>query len=210
MTTTQTKIELDLFRKNLDWIKTKEFRAKDSIVDHYEKYFDVVSVHKPLINEAWNEHNLRHGAKSIKGTNGEMITAFCCANIHRWEVNQVPDKVEQGYGVDLIISQGVKREKISVKTTKPKFVVNTSLDVRLTLYKEYFEPGLFRVTYLSLVNPETRELWMFNYEALATEYCDINEHRLCTPKFDPHTYLFVNEFLKKYQNTVIYYDLKKV
>lgn len=211
MTITQMNIELDLFRKNLDWIKTKDFRSKDAIISHYEKYFAVASTHTPLINEQWNDVGVfRHGPKSIRGTNSEMLTAFCCAAIDRWEVHQVPDKVEQNYGVDLIISQGVKREKISVKTTKPKNVIGAQLDTRLTLYKEYFDPGLFRITYLSLVNPETRELWMFNYGALAVEYCDVNERQLCTPKFDNTAYVFINQFLSKYENTVIHYDLKRV
>lgn len=201
--------ELQLFRETLDWVKTKDFQHNNSLVAYYERYYQIASTHTPLIDEKWNdEGGFRHGASSIRGATSEMLTALYCVAVQRWKIHQIADPAEQTWGSDIKITQGVKEDKISVKSTKPRSIfVDGDLDIRLTLYKEYFKPATWRIGLISLVHPETKQLWMFNYEALANKFCDINDQGLCKPKFDPYTHVFIKQFQKEYQNCIIYNDM---
>lgn len=204
--------ELQLFREALDWVKSKEFKNKQEFVAYYERYFEIASTHKPLVNEEWNKEGcFRYGATNVKGTRSEMLTALYCIIEQQWKVHQIDDKKEQTWGSDVRVTRGAKEEVISVKTTKPKSMfVDGKLDTRLTLYKEYFKSATWRVRFISLVDPETKQLWVFNYEALATKFCDINDKGYCRPKFDPYTHVFIGAFEQEYPNCVTYYDLRTI
>lgn len=202
--------ELQLFRKTLDWIKSKEFKNKDSFVAYYERYFQVASTHTPLTDENWNKEGVvRYGATNVKNATSEILTGFYCIVNQQWKIHQIDEKIQQSWGSDIQITRGIKEDKISVKSTKPKPIfVDGKLDTRLTLYKEYFKPATWRVGFLSLVHSETKQLWMFNYEALATKFCDVNERGYCRPKFEPYTHIFINTFEQEYPNCVVYHDLR--
>lgn len=202
--------ELQLYRETLDWVKSKDFKYKDDFVSYYDRYYQIASVHKPIITEDWNDEGVfRYGANGVRGTTGEMLVAFYCMAEQRWKVHQISEQADQEWGSDLRITQGVKEEKISVKTTKPKAMFSDGdLDTRLTLYSRFFKSATWRTQYLALVHPDTKQLWMFNYEALADKVCDVNERGFCKPKFDPYTHLFIKQFEKEYQNCVIYHDMR--
>lgn len=202
--------ELKLFRNTLDWVKSKDFQNKDPFVAYYERYYEIASNHTPLVNEDWNKEGcFRYGATNVRGTTSEMLAALYCITEQRWKIHQIDEKSQQTWGSDILITRGVKEDKISVKSTKPRSMfVEGDLDTRLTLYKEYFKPATWRVAFISLVDPETKQMWMFNYEALANKFCTVNERRFCRPKFDPYTHVFIKQFQKEYENCVIYHDLR--
>ncbi|MDE1830201.1 MAG: hypothetical protein KGI25_07745 [Thaumarchaeota archaeon] len=201
---------LTLYKDTLDVLKLNEFRDKDRLVEYYDNFYKIAKTHKPVINEAWNEHGVtRHGWKGIKGTVSEMLTTYYCAKVHRWRVFPISNQQDQEYGSDLLIEKGAEQAKISVKSVKAWTPPN-STDTRLNLDKDFFAPGLFRITFISLVDPIKKQLWFMNYEALASEYCTITPNNLCIPKFETYTYMFVNEFQKKYPNTFNYENLNQI
>lgn len=202
--------ELQLFRETLDWIKSKEFKNKEPFVTYYDRYYQLASTHTPLVNEDWNKEGcFRYGTTNVKGTTSEMLTAFYCIVEQQWKIHQIDEKAQQTWGSDILITRGIKQDKISVKSTKPKPVfIDGKLDTRLTLYREYFKPATWRIGLISLVHPDTKQIWMFNYEALATKFCDINDKGYCRPKFDPYAHLFINQFEAEYPNCTVYHDLR--
>lgn len=208
---TDMQRELKLFRNTLDWVKTKTFDNKDQLVEYYEQYFATASTHVPLINEPWNPNGVhRHGATDVKGTVSEMLTEYYCIIEHRWKSLPIGDRIKQVYGCDVTLTQGIKRTVISVKSTKPKSMfVNGDLDIRLTLYKDYFKPAVWRADFISCVEPITKQIWMFNYPALAKTFCDVNAKGLCKPKFDSYAHVFIKQFESQYTNCLIYHDLRK-
>lgn len=202
--------ELHLFNQTLDWIKSKDFKNKETFVAYYDRYYQVASTHTPIADEIWNKEGcFRYGAANVKGTTSELLTAFYCIVEQQWKVDQINDKTEQTWGSDLKITRGIKEDTISVKSTKPKLMfVDGKLDTRLTLYKEYFKSAIWRIGFISLVHADTKQIWIFNYDALATKFCEVNEKGFCKTKFDPYVHVFINQFNIEYPNCVIYQDMR--
>src|SRR5271156_3834191 len=170
--------ELKLFNETLGWVKSKNLPTASDFIPYYENFYKKASTHTPIISEDWGEFNTRHGANSVRGTTSELLTvvALSSPQLGETEVFQVSSKTEQQYGSDLKVRKGKSEFVISVKTCKPRnMFLEGKLDTQLRLWKDYFEPAEWRVNFLSLAHPETKQVWLLNYPLIANIHCKVNE-----------------------------------
>ncbi len=204
--------ELSLFKETLDWVKGKTLPTTD-FIPYYENYYQRASTHAPILSEDWGEFNTRHGANSVRGTTSELLTtaALLLSPLGVKEVSQITDKTQQGYGSDLIVKTEKKEYIISCKTCKPRNVFTEGqLDTQLRLFRDYFEPAIWRVTFLSLIHPVSKKVWLFNYGILASIHCSINEGGFCKPVFESPSVAFsVTTLTQKFPDALIPFDLTK-
>ena len=197
--------ELNLLNETLQWAKTKPQTAP--IIPHYEEYLEKASKHTPIISEDWGKHNLRHGPNSIRGTTSEFMTSIALA-VEGYEISQVVDKKEQKYGSDLKVFKGSWPYVFSVKSARPVQLADG--EVILKLYREYFDSAEWRVNFLSLVHPESRQLWLINYPLVGNIYCTKNDRGLYTPAFTEQSVAFrVNQTKLVFPNGIQHIDLMK-
>lgn len=171
------KYELNLLGETIDW--ASKYSPFQVYLPFYTEYQMKVSTHTPILSEDWGEHNLRHGPNSIRGTISELVTAVALV-YEGYEIHQVTNKKEQKYGSDLKASKGALEYTISNKTTIPRKVDD---DIELRLFRDYFEPAEWRVNFLSLVQPETKQIWLINYPLVGNMFCTKNDRGLYTPAF---------------------------
>jgi len=197
--------ELDLLTETLQWARTRQ--QTESYLSYYEDYLQKASTHNPIISEDWGKFNLRHGPNSIRGTTSELVTAIALS-LEGYDIHQVIDKKQQKYGSDLKVSKGSWDYVFSVKSAKP--VELGTGDVLLKLYREYFESAEWRVNFLSLVHPESRQLWLINYPLVGNIYCTKNDRGLFTPAFKEQSVSFrVNEVKQVFPQGIQHIDLTK-
>ena len=205
--------ELNLFSDTLEWVKSKHLPTASDFVPHYESFYKKASTHTPIVSEDWGEFNTRHGANSIRGTTSELlaVTALSLPQLGETEVFQITNKREQGYGSDLKVRKGKSDFTISCKTCKPRNVFTEGkLDTEVRLWRDYFEPAEWRVTFLSLAHPETKQVWLLNYPLVANIFCKVNEGGFFTPVFEgPSVAFSIATFRKNFQNGLMYFDLTK-
>lgn len=210
----KTQHELNLLKDTIEWVKGKSLPNAELIIPYYENYYAIASTHKPILTENWSEDGtFRHGWKGIRGTTSELLVAYAVSGpLYRFEINQVKNKAEQKWGTDLHCSKGIKEYTISCKTCKPynKFV-DGKLHVCATLWREYFKSADWRIDFLSLAHPETKQVWLFNYELLTNIYCSVNERGIPTPRFEKECIeIDITAYTNTNKNGVIHFDLNKV
>lgn len=199
--------ELNLFKQTLEWARTQP--KTEPYLPYYDEYITKASTHTPILSEDWGKFNLRHGPNSIRGTTSELLTTVALST-EGYEIHQVTSKVEQNYGTDLKASKGALEYVFSIKTTKPRYIEQNQANVELTLYREYFEPAQWRVNILSLVHPESKQLWLINYPLVGNMHCTITDRGLFAPAFKEQSVRFpVNELKTLFPHGIQYIDLNK-
>lgn len=205
--------ELNLFRETLDWVKSKNLSTASDFIPHYDNYYKRASTHKPILSEDWGEFNTRHGANSVRGTTSELlaVTALSLPQLGETEVFQITNKREQGYGSDLKVKKGKSEFTVSCKTCKPRNIFTEGkLDTEVRLWQDYFEPARWRVDFISLAHPETKQVWLLNYPLVASIHCTVNEGGFFTPTFKEASVAFsMATFKKNFPTGLIYFDLTK-
>ncbi len=208
-----SQYELELFKQTLDQVKDRKPLLIDQIVPYYERYYQTVLTHNPIISEDWGKFNTRHGAKSIRGTTSELltVTALTLPRFGVDEVIQIEDKTEQKYGSDIKVRKKNKTFTISVKTCKPRNVfVEGKLETHIQVWNDWFEPAVWRVDFLAAVYPESKRVWLFSYGTLANIHCTLNEQGFFKPTSTAASVPFsITTFEQKFPNGLIYFDLTK-
>ena len=203
--------ELNLFKDTLDWVNTKNLPT--DFTSFYNRYYERASTHTPILSENWGEYNTRHGANSVRGTTSELLagTALHLSSLGVKEVLQITDKTEQGYGSDLKVKTENKQFIVSCKTCKPRNIfIEGKLDTEVRLWQSYFKSATWRVDFLSLAYPETKQVWLLNYGVVASIHCTVNESGFCTPVFkEPSVAFSVATFKKNFENGLMYFDLSR-
>lgn len=212
------QIELDLFNETLDWVKSKTSPRLEPHIEYFETYSKFAGTHKSLIDEEFGEHNTRHGAKSVRGTTGEMLSvvALSLPRFANYEIERITDKTEQKYGTDYKLwyeskayAQSKSKKPIGVSCKTGFGIRSEGLDTILRLHRDWFEPAVWRVDFLSVVHPETKRVWMLNYGVVASIYCTLR-NGIPTPTFEDVSIPFsIMEYKQKFADGLIYFNLNK-
>ena len=154
--------------------------VSEGIFKHYDGYLAESKAigERDTSKDPWNpEYN--HRAKegdpfAINGTYYELVFEAALHTLGQ-KVDPVQDKIMQMYGQDFINRSS--REQYSVKGRRHQLDDNGEFIFELT--KADFAPGLYRVTHLVFVDPQSEWITFLGYRKLFPYCCVANEKHIC-------------------------------